>query len=138
MIAFACFEICVVSITVEKILEKIKLLREERGFTHGNMTPDVRIGQSAYSKTEKNPRITVQRLLQIATALEVDISYFFEEEKIDSLVLNKPQTEIGNATKQDIVDLNIVLRSIKKELVSLREEVSKSKAPKAKKSNPKL
>lgn len=115
------------------------MLREAKKFTHADMLSDVTVETpAAYFKIENGNNLSVLRLLEISKALEVDISYFFEEEKIDSLVLNKSQTEIGNATKQDIVDLNIVLRSLKKELVSLREEVSKSKAPKAKKSNPKL
>lgn len=133
IVAFICFEICEVSITVEKILAKIKRLREERGFTHGNMTPDVRIGQSAYSKTEKNPRITVQRLLQIAAALEVDVKYFFEEDSENQSELNEAAVEIGYATKEDVLELKMLIRSIKSEVASIKKELAPRKVVKAKK-----
>lgn len=131
--AFICFEICEVSITVEKILEKIKRLREERGFTHGNMTPDVRIGQSAYSKTEKNPRITVQRLLQIATALEVDVKYFFEDDTENKSEVKEDAVEIGYATKEDVLELKMLIRSIKSEIASIKKDLIHKDIVKARK-----
>lgn len=131
--AVICFEICEVSITVEKILEKIKRLREERGFTHGNMTPDVRISQSAYSKTEKNPRITVERLLQIAAALEVDVRYFFEDEAESESELKEPNVEIGYATKEDVLELKMLIRSIKSEVASIKKELAPKKVVRTKK-----
>lgn len=121
------------STTVEKILEKIKRLREERGFTHGNMTPDVRIGQSAYSKTEKNPRITVQRLLQIATALEVDVKYFFEDETESESELKEPTVEIGYATKEDVLELKMLIRSLKSEIAFIKKELVPKKISRTKK-----
>lgn len=131
--AFICFEICEVSITVEKILEKIKRLREERGFTHGNMTPDVRIGQSAYSKTEKNPRITVQRLLQIATALEVDVKYFFEDDTENKSEVKEDAVEIGYATKEDVLELKMLIRSLKSEIASIKKDLTHKDIVKARK-----
>ena len=121
------------STTVEKILEKIKRLREERGFTHGNMTPDVRIGQSAYSKTEKNPRITVQRLLQIATALEVDVKYFFEDETESESELKEPTVEIGYATKEDVLELKMLIRSLKSEIAFIKKELVPKKISRTRK-----
>ncbi|WP_346881749.1 helix-turn-helix transcriptional regulator [uncultured Algibacter sp.] len=59
---------------MEHVLEKIKLTRKERGYSHEFMAHELNISQVAYSKLEKNnTKLTVERLFKIAEILDVEI-----------------------------------------------------------------
>lgn len=65
-----------------KIGEKIKNTRKAWGLSQIDLAEKVGISFQQIQKYEKgNTRISVMRLYQIAEALGVDISYFFEEGK---------------------------------------------------------
>lgn len=121
---------------VDKILEKIKQVREAKGLTQGQVIVEMKSVKSngGYSKLETGSnKITLEHLFEIAESLEVDISYFFQQENTNALVLNDPQAEIGYATKDDIFELKLLLKSIKAEVATIKNELQKPKVAKAKK-----
>lgn len=64
---------------IEKVLEKIKEARKEKGLSQENMAQELGISQSAYTNLEKNEsKITVERLLRISTILDKPIYHFFD------------------------------------------------------------
>ncbi len=64
---------------IEKVLEKLKEARKEKGFSHENMATELGISQAAYTNIEKNEsKLTVERLLKISEILEKPTYYFFE------------------------------------------------------------
>lgn len=65
--------------SMDKVLEKLKTARKEKGFSHENMAAEFDISQAAYTNIEKNEsKLTVERLLKISEILEKPVYYFFE------------------------------------------------------------
>ena len=65
--------------SIEKVLEKLKIARKEKGYSHENMATELDISQAAYTNLEKNEsKLTVERLLKISEILEKPTYYFFE------------------------------------------------------------
>ena len=59
---------------MEKIINKIREIRKDRGYSHEYMAHLLDINQVAYSKIEKNEtKLTVERLFKIAEILEAKI-----------------------------------------------------------------
>ncbi|MFT4062631.1 MAG: helix-turn-helix transcriptional regulator [Edaphocola sp.] len=64
---------------IEKVLEKLKEARKEKGYSHENMAAELGISQGAYTNLEKNhSSLTVERLIKISEILEKPTYYFFE------------------------------------------------------------
>lgn len=64
---------------IEKVLEKLREARKEKGYSHENMAVELGISQSAYTNLEKNDaKLTVDRLLKISEILDKPVYYFFE------------------------------------------------------------
>ena len=59
---------------MEKVINKIREIRKDRGYSHEYMAHLLDISQVAYSKIEKNEtKLTVERLFKIAEILEAKI-----------------------------------------------------------------
>ncbi len=62
---------------MENILERIKSVRKQKGYSHEYIAQELDISQAAYSKLEKNEtKLTVERLYQLAEILETPINEF--------------------------------------------------------------
>ncbi len=60
---------------MEKIINKIREIRKEKGISHEAMAFDLGISQVAYSKLEKNEtKLNVDRLYRIAEILDTKIA----------------------------------------------------------------
>lgn len=60
---------------MKQILESIKRLRKEKGYSHEYIAHELDISQVAYSKLEKNEtKLTVERLYKLAEILGVEVS----------------------------------------------------------------
>ncbi len=65
--------------SIEKVLEKLKEARKDKGYSHENMATELGISQAAYTNIEKNEsKLTVERLLKLSEILEKPTYYFFE------------------------------------------------------------
>ena len=59
---------------MEKVINKIRDIRKDKGYSHEYMAHLLDISQVAYSKIEKNEtKLTVERLFKIAEILEAKI-----------------------------------------------------------------
>ena len=64
---------------MENILEKIKDIRKQKGFSHEYMAHKLDMSQPAYSKIEKNETVlSVDRLFKIAEILEAPVNDILE------------------------------------------------------------
>ena len=60
---------------MERIINRIKEIRKEKGISHEAMAFDLGISQVAYSKLEKNEtKLNVDRLYKIAEVLDTKVS----------------------------------------------------------------
>ncbi|WP_161595808.1 helix-turn-helix domain-containing protein [Flavobacterium pectinovorum] len=56
------------------VIEKIKAIRKEKGYSHEYIAYQLNIGQVAYSKIEKGEtKLTLERLIRIAEILETSV-----------------------------------------------------------------
>lgn len=61
----------------EKVLERIRKARINKGYSYENMANELNISTSAYRKIELNEtKLTLERLCQISNALETKIEQF--------------------------------------------------------------
>lgn len=64
---------------MKQILENIKRIRKQKGYSHEYVAHELDISQVAYSKLEKNDtKLTVERLYKLAEILEVEVSELLE------------------------------------------------------------
>lgn len=78
--------------------EKIRTVRERRGLTLKGLAAQVRVSESLVSQIERNKvSPSIDTLLQLAEALEIDLEYLFQDFKRDKRV------DIVWASERDIV-----------------------------------
>lgn len=95
-------------ITQEQILQNILKIRTNKGFTQQNVAEHLGIEQGSYSLIEKGRReLSIERLLQIAIFLEVDVKD----------IITYPNTEYNNSDDEVKAVLQIELKKDKKEQV---------------------
>ena len=118
---------------MEEVLQKIKDLRNVKGFSHENMANKLKISTSAYRKIESNEtKLTVERLLQIAKVLQTPVDKFLGTKQSTTFYQNNndsgPGTIIGN---QDIENYyqqenrkttQKLIQTMEREMAHLREE----------------
>ncbi|MCO5232872.1 MAG: helix-turn-helix domain-containing protein [Chitinophagales bacterium] len=94
-------------ISTKDIRKKIASIRERKGYSQDFVANRLGLTQSAYSLIESGSRdLKVNRLLQIAIVLEVNVIEFFEDD------------DINNSKKSDVnVQLTIELKKEKKDQV---------------------
>lgn len=77
------------ALTPKIVAGNIRKIREYRNYTQDYLAAKMSISQNAYSKIELGySRITLDRLLQIATVLEVDVTKLIY---LDHEMLAKPK-----------------------------------------------
>ncbi|MEO6251667.1 MAG: helix-turn-helix transcriptional regulator [Ferruginibacter sp.] len=117
------------------IAYRIRKLRESKDYSQENMAGELGISKSAYSKIERavtDP--SVGRIAAIAKILEVDVTYFFQEQSTFIHKAEDPNKAYGFATKADIEELTGMINRLKQEIASLKAGLQKSPA-KPKKNN---
>ena len=96
---------------------KIRKLREEKGISQEYVATFLGLSQSNYGRLEKDDsRITIPKLYQIASALEVQVANLLGE--TSSQIINQNNNESANAYNVD------TLISDKEHIQSLKEEIS--------------
>ena len=119
-----------------KIGQKIKKVHELRNFTQDYVASQIGIGQEAYSKIESNKTsVTIQRLEQIAKALEVGVFGLmnFDDEKVlfNFSENNQQNAQIGyfntNETIKELKDLYEKIITQQKEEIAFLRSLLKNK-----------
>jgi len=95
---------------------KIRILREEKGFSQENMASALDITQSNYARLEKDDnRISVPRLIIIAKTLETTVT---------ELVGEKPNTVVNQNTQRDaFAYFQSTFQSDKEHIQTLKDEI---------------
>jgi transcriptional regulator with XRE-family HTH domain len=110
-------EICEVKQTIGY---RIRKLRESKDYSQQNMAGELGISTSAYSKIETGKTDpSVGRVEKIAEILDVDVSYFFQDQKIEDKI-EDPESPYGFATKGDIEELMSLINGLKREIENLK------------------
>ncbi len=112
--------------------EKIRRIRESKGFSRDTVADEIGITHGAYSKIERGESDpNTQRLEQIAKILKVGISDFFEDA---SSWLKEDSGKYGYATKTEVENLSRLVNALVKEIEKLRSELTEVKHTSGKKS----
>lgn len=109
------------------VLERIKKIRKERGYSHEYIASELNISQVAYSKLEKNEtKLTVERLYKLSEILETPVADLLEVDAKNVFHQNNNDkgTFIGN---QDIQNLYQENKEKTEKLIYLYEERLKDK-----------
>ncbi len=108
--------------TMKVIGEKIRKIRELRGYSQEYVASKLRMSQNNYSRIElEQTKVTLDRLEEIASALEVetmDILNFDDRYVFHSASHN----QTGDETKSGIFNYERMINALKEELSYLREE----------------
>jgi transcriptional regulator with XRE-family HTH domain len=106
---------------LNEIGERIRTLREQRGFSQDNLASALGITQPSYARLEKDDmRLNIPRLIQIAKFLKVSVTELVNEQP--NRIINNTQNtygyvEIMNADKEHI-------ESLKEEIETLKNIIS--------------
>lgn len=117
----------------DNIAYRIRKLRESKDYSQQNMADELGISLSAYSKIERavtDPSIS--RVAAIAGILEVDVTYFFQEQTTGNK-FEDPNKSYGFATKSDVEELTSIINKIKQEIASLKATLQTQTTKKKKK-----
>ena len=95
---------------------KIRILREEKGFSQENLAAALDITQSNYARLEKDDnRISIPRLIIIAKTLETTVT---------ELVGEKPNTVVNQNTQRDaFAYFQSTFQSDKEHIQTLKDEI---------------
>ncbi len=94
---------------MEHVLEKIREVRKQKGYSHEYIAHELDISQVAYSKLEKNEtKLTVERLYKLAEILETPITDLLDVKanNIFNQHNNNRGTFIGNQEIQNLYQEN--------------------------------
>ena len=118
---------------MEEILQKIKDMRNVKGFSYENMADELKISTSTYRKIETGEtNLTVERLFQIAEILQTPVtkllgeksSNVFYQTNKDSGTFNA-YNEIENYYHQENREITQkMIKNMENEIEHLREEVA--------------
>lgn len=95
---------------------KIRLLREQKGYSQESLAHELGITQPSYARLEKqDDRISITRLKQIANILKTTVSELIEERA--QKVINQQNSEQPSAFVDTIINAD------KEHIVTLKEEI---------------
>ena len=111
--------IYIINITMDNVVGlRIKKIREEKGITQEFLAHCLEITQSNYGRLEKDDsRLTVPKLMKIAEALEVSVSYLLGESA--SKIIQQSNHETANA-----YNVETIINADKDHINTLRDEIN--------------
>lgn len=116
---------------IDKVIERIKTERKSKGISHESIADSLNISVSAYNKIERqNTKLTLERLLQICSVLEISISTIFDlkAENVynqsfkDSSIFHQ---EVKNLYQDNRELTENYIESLKEEIVFLKNLLKK-------------
>lgn len=114
--------------SIDKVLEKLKEARKEKGYSHENIAAELHITQAAYSNIEKNEsKLSVERLIKISEVLEKPMYYFFEATPNNIYNQNNNDNSIGHIDNlyQDNKEAHArLVESYETSIKNLKDEVA--------------
>ena len=111
---------------MNKVLEKIKEIRKQKGFSHEYIAHELEISQVAYSKLEKSEtKLTVERLYKLAEILETKVTDLLNEQPENEF--NQTNTDSSIGYQQQIENLYQEDKEKTTKIIDLYEERLKDK-----------
>ncbi len=105
---------------MEKIINKIKEIRKDKGYSHEYMAHLLEISQVAYSKIEKNEtKLTVERLYKIAEILETKIEDVLDIKADKVYKQDLKDNSIGHQEIQNMYQYN---KEVYEKLITSKDE----------------
>jgi len=114
---------------LEGIIFRIKEKRHSKGLSLENVANEIGLSASAYMKIERmETKLTVERLLQLQTILDVSISEFFDlkVENIYNQEINDSgigHQEIENLYQENKEASKAIIENLKDEVLFLRSQI---------------
>lgn len=106
---------------MNKIGNKIRIMREERGVSQEKLAFDLDISQPSYARLEKqDDRISITRLIEIANVLKTTVSELIDEKT--QKVINQQGSDSASAYNVDTI--NTIINADKEHIQTLRDEIS--------------
>jgi transcriptional regulator with XRE-family HTH domain len=118
---------------MESILQKIKDIRNVKGFSYENMADELKISTSAYRKIENNDtKLTVERLFQISEILQTPVNKLLGEKLSNVFYQNNNEsgTLIGNQNfenyyhQENRETTQKLVQTMEQEILHLKEELN--------------
>ena len=113
---------------MEKIIEKIAVHRNKKGYTYENMASELDITPGAYRKIETGEtKLSVERLMKISEILEEDVSNFLDINNKNTIhtVSNEGNGNVNGYVENinnDYKDIIIDLKEIYDQLIKSKDD----------------
>lgn len=99
---------------------KIRVLREQKGYSQESLAHEIGITQPSYARLEKrDDRISITRLKQIALILNTTVSYLIDEKT--QKIINQQNSEGSQAYNVDTI--NTIINADKEHISTLKDEI---------------
>ncbi len=99
---------------------KIRILREQKGYSQDSLAHELGITQSSYARLEKqDERINIIRLMQIANILKTTVAELIDEKS--QKISNQNDNETAYSYNADYI--NNIINSDKEHINTLKEEI---------------
>jgi transcriptional regulator with XRE-family HTH domain len=96
---------------------KIRFLREQKGFSQESLAHELCLTQPSYARLEKqDERISITRLIQIATILKTTVADLIEESSKN--VINQ-----NNNERAEAYNVDTIINADKDHIATLKEEI---------------
>ncbi len=108
---------------MEKIINKIRDIRKDIGYSHEYMANLLDISQVAYSKIEKNEtKLTVERLFKIAEILEVKVGEILDIQPTNQFNQINRESSTGYLQHQEIQNMYQDNKEVYEKLIASKDE----------------
>ena len=105
---------------MNNIGNKIRILREQKGYSQESLAQELGLTQPSYARLEKqDERISITRLMQIATILKTTVAELIDEKT--QKVINQQGSEGSQAYNVDTI--NTIINADKEHIATLKEEI---------------
>ena len=110
---------------MNNIGNKIRILRESKGYSQENIAQELGISQPSYARLEKqDERISITRLIQIANLLKTTVGELIGEKS--QKVVNQQNSEYASAYVDSIINADKEhIATLKEEIIFLRKLLDK-------------
>ena len=105
---------------MNNIGNKIRVLREQKGYSQESLAHELGITQPSYARLEKqDERISITRLMQIALILKTTVSELIDEKT--QKIINQQNSESSHAYNVDTI--NTIINADKEHISTLKDEI---------------
>jgi transcriptional regulator with XRE-family HTH domain len=108
---------------MEKVINKIREIRKDKGYSHEYMAHLLGISQVAYSKIEKNEtKLTVDRLFKIAEILDVKVGDVLDIHPTNQFNQINRESSTGYLQHQEIQNMYHDNKEVYEKLITSKDE----------------